>query len=206
MLATTATGWRAQAQGFEGTVSMVMNMGGEPIPVDYALKGHKARLELQMASRTNTVIIDLDARTQTILIPEVKAYAVHSGDAPSQIANASPIKVTDLGTTETVAGHSCEDYRLDTDKYAGSACMTKEFGENPLTDTLNGPLGHALKGDETLKKAGMPLKLSITFKEGAHKDEKTTMEVTKVVPGPVDAAQFEIPDGWRKLNGLPGLP
>jgi hypothetical protein len=185
---------------------MSLTMNGQTIPVDYALKGHRARVELHMDSRVNTVLIDLDAHTQTILIPEVKAYAVHNGDAPSKLVNATPPTVTDLGASETVAGHTCEDYRLDTDKYEGTACMTREFGENPMSDALNGAIGTPLKGDETLRKAGMPLKLSITIKEGEKKGEKTTMEVTKVEPGPVSDAEFEVPEGWRKLNGLPIMP
>jgi hypothetical protein len=196
----------AQTQGFEGTVSMTMHASGETIPVDYALKGHKARVDLHLSSRTSTVLIDLDAHTQTILIPELKAYAVHNGDNPSAVSAATPPRVTNLGTTETIAGHTCEDYKLETDKYDGTACMTREFGDNPLTDTINGPLGRALKGDETLKKAGMPLKLALTFKEGEKQGDKATMEVTKVAPGPVEEAQFEIPEGWHKLSGLPGLP
>jgi hypothetical protein len=206
LIAIAPVGWRAQAQGFEGTVSMTMQASGETIPVDYSLKGHKARVELHMSSRTNTVLIDLDAHTQTILIPELKAYAVHNGDNPSTISTATPPKVTDLGTTETVAGHACKDYKLETDKYDGTACMTREFGDNPLTDTINGPLGRALNGDDALKKAGMPLKLAITFKEGEKQGDKATMEVTKVAPGPVEEAEFEIPEGWHKLSGLPGMP
>jgi len=206
LIAIAPMGWRAQAQGFEGTVSMTMQASGETIPVDYSLKGHKARVELHMSSRINTVLIDLDAHTQTILIPELKAYAVHSGDSPSTISSATPPKVTDLGTTETVAGHACKDYKLETDKYDGTACMSREFGDNALTDSINGPLGSALKGDDALKKAGMPLKLAITFKEGEKQGEKATMEVTRVAPGPVEEAEFEIPEGWHKLTGLPGMP
>jgi hypothetical protein len=205
MMAALTAG-QAQEHGFEGRVNMSLTMNGQTIPVDYALKGHRARVELHMDSRVNTVLIDLDAHTQTILIPEVKAYAVHNGDAPSKLANATPPTVTDLGASETVAGHTCEDYRLDTDKYEGTACMTREFGENPMSDALNGAIGTPLKGDETLRKAGMPLKLSITIKEGEKKGEKTTMEVTKVEPGPVNDAEFEVPEGWRKLNGLPIMP
>ena len=204
-----AIGWvacEAQAQGFEGAVSMTMHAGGQTIPVDYSIKGHKARVALQMSGRTNTVLIDLDAHTQTILIPELKAYAVHNGETPAALTSSTPPKVTLLDTKETVAGHSCDDYRIVTDKYDGVACMSKEFGDNPLTDAINGPLGRALKGDETLRKAGMPLKMSLLFKEGDKQGEKATMEVTKVAAGPVDASEFVIPDGWHKLSGLTGTP
>jgi hypothetical protein len=196
----------AQTQSFEGAVSMTMQASGQTIPVDYSIKGHKVRVDLHMSSRTNTVLIDLDTHTQTILIPELKAYAVHSGNTPSELSSSTPPKVTDLGATETVAGHACEDYKLESEKYDGTACMTKEFGVNPLTDTMNGPLGNAFKADDTLKKAGMPLKMSITFKDGEKQGEKATLEVTKVTPGRVEEAQFEVPEGWHQLTGLPGTP
>lgn len=201
-----AMGWRAQAQEFEGAVSMTMQASGQTIPVDYSVKGHKVRVDLHLTSAVNTVLIDLDANTQTILIPELKAYAVHSGKSASPISSATPPKVTDLGTKDNVAGHACENYRLVADKYEGTACMTKEFGVNPLADAINGPMGSALKGDETLKKAGMPLKMSITFKDGNRQGEKATMEVTKVSPGPIEEAQVEVPAGWHQLTGLPGTP
>jgi hypothetical protein len=192
-------------QGFEGAVSMTMHASGQTIPVDYAIKGHKARVEMHTSGRTNVILIDLDAHTQTILIPELKAFAVHNGDASTNLSANTPPKVTDLKTTGTVAGYSCREYKVETEKYSGVACMTKEFGENPLTDTLSGPVGRALKGDETLKKAGMPLKVDITFKEGEKQGDKATVEVTKVSPGPVDEAQLNVPDGWHKLSGLPGM-
>jgi hypothetical protein len=205
LMAIAPMAWRAQAQGFEGAMSMTMQTSGQTIPVDYAIKGHKVKVDVHMAGRTTTLLLDLDAHTQTILIPEVKAYVVHSGEAPSPISAATPPKVTGLGTTETVVGHTCEDYKLESDKFSGTACMTKEFGVNPMAFGMNGPLGSAFKGEETLQKAGMPLKMSITFKEAARQGEKATIEVTRVAPGPVDEAEFEIPAGWNKLSGLPGV-
>lgn len=205
LMALAPLGLKAQGSGFEGAVSMTMHASGQTIPVDYAIKGHKARVEMHTTSRTNVILIDLDAHTQTILIPELKAFAVHTGENPTALsANTAP-KVTALGTTETVAGYTCKEYRIETEKYSGIACMTSEFGENPLTDTLSGPLGHDLKGDETLRKAGMPLKIDITFKEGDKQGEKATVEVTKVSPGPIDEAQMNVPDGWHKLSGLPEM-
>jgi Domain of unknown function (DUF4412) len=205
LMALAPMGLRAQGSGFEGAVSMTMHASGQTIPVDYAIKGHKARIEMHTTGRTNVILIDLDAHTQTILIPELKAFAVHTGDSETALSSTAPPKVTDLGTTETIAGHGCEEYKVETEKYSGIACMTKEFGENPLTDTLSGPLHGALKGDQTLRKAGMPLKVDITFKEAGKQGDKAMVEVTKVSPGPVDEAQLTVPDGWHKLSGLPGM-
>jgi hypothetical protein len=196
---------KAQATGFEGAVSMTMQASGQTIPVDYEIKGHKARLEMHSSGRTNVILIDLDAQTQTILIPELKAFAVHAGENPGTTAANTPPKVTDLGTTASVAGYTCEQFKVETEKYSGVACMTKQFGENPLTDTLSGPLHGAMKGDDVLRKAGMPLKVDITFKEGDKQGETASVEVTKVSPGPVDGSQLTVPDGWHKLSGLPGM-
>ena len=195
----------AQA-GFEGAVSMTMQANGTTIPVDYEIKGHKARIEMQTTLRTNVILIDLDAGTQTILIPELKAYAVHTGTATTGMSAGATPTLTDLGTSETVAGHLCENYKLESVKYSGTACMTREFGDNPLAEALNGPLGGAMSGDEALKKAGMPLKMKLAFKQGKREGETAAVEVTKVAPGPLSDAQFAVPDGWKKLSGLPGMP
>jgi hypothetical protein len=194
----------AQA-GFEGAVSMTMQIKGQSFPVDYSLKGHKARVEMQTTGRKNVILLDLDARTQTILIPEMKAYAVHTGAGPSAMSTAAPPKITALGTTETVAGHSCDDYRIESEKYSGTACLTKDFGDNPLAEAMSSPMGNAFNADETLKKAGMPLKMNLTFKDGDQQGDTATVEVTKIAAGPIDDARFSVPDGWHKLSGLPGL-
>ncbi len=189
--------------GFEGAVSMTMQASGQTFPVDYEIKGHKARIEMKLASRNNVILVDLNSGTQTLLIPELKAYAVHTSAAPSGPATTPTL--TDLGTTETVAGHTCENYKLESEKYSGTACMTKEFGENPLSGALNGALGPAVNGNEALKKAGMPLKMKVSFKEGKREGETASVEVTKIAPGPLGDEQFAVPDGWRKLSGLPGM-
>jgi hypothetical protein len=195
----------AQTGGFEGSVEMTMHTNGETIPVTYALKGHKVRVEMQAMGRANVILIDLVADTQTILIPELKAYAVHTSKVPAGEPAATALKVADLKTTDTVAGHACENYHLENEKFSGTACLTKEFGENPLTDAMEGPLGAQLKGDETLRKAGMPLKMVLTFKDGKRQGEQASVEVSKVAPGPVEDSALAIPDGWHKLSGLPGL-
>lgn len=189
--------------GFEGAVSMTMQASGQTFPVDYEIKGHKARVEMKLAARNNVILIDLDSGTQTLLIPELKAYAVHTSASPG--GSSTTPTLTDLGTKETVAGHTCENYKLESEKYSGTACMTKEFGENPLSGALNGTLGHAIDGDEALKKAGMPLKMKVAFKEGQRQGETASVEVTKIAPGPLSDEQFTVPEGWRKLSGLPGM-
>ncbi|MGA7315383.1 MAG: hypothetical protein WBX22_15555, partial [Silvibacterium sp.] len=88
----------------------------------------------------------------------------------------------------------------------GTACMTKEFGDNPLAAAMNGPLGSVLSGDEALKKAGMPLKVTLTFKDADKQGDTATVEVTKIAQGAVDDAEFLVPDGWHKLSGLSGMP
>jgi hypothetical protein len=200
----TSTWGIAQTAGFEGSVEMTMHTNGETIPVTYALKGHRVRVEMHAMGRTNVILIDLVADTQTILIPELRSYAVHVSKVPAA-EPATTLKVADLKTTDTVAGHICENYHLENEKFSGTACMTKEFGENPLTDAMEGPLGAQLKGDETLRKAGMPLKMVLTFKEGKKQGEQASVEVSKVAPGPIEDSALIVPDGWHKLSGLPGL-
>lgn len=184
-----------------------MRTKDQTIPLVYALKGHKVRLEMQAMGRTNVILLDLEENTQTILIPELNAYAVHASKAPAAgtAAAAAALKVVDLKTTDTVAGHGCENYHLENEKFSGTACLTKEFGENPLADAMDGPLGAQLKGADTLRKAGMPLKMVLTFKEGTRQGEQTSVEVSKVAPGPVQDSVLSVPAGWHKLNGLPGL-
>ncbi len=190
--------------GFEGSVSMTMQVKDQTIPVTYALKGHKARIEMQTLGRTNVILMDLDTSTETILIPELKAYAVHLSAKPVAAA-AKPPKITALGKTETVAGYTCQDYSLESEKYSGTACMSKEFGDNPMADAMSGPLGGALGGDQALKEAGMPLKINLTFRDGEKAGDTAKAEVTKVTPGPQDDAEFSVPEGWHKLSGLPGM-
>lgn len=207
ILALAATPGCAMAQtGFEGAVSMNMQAKGQSFPVDFSIKGHKARVEMQTLGHPSIVLIDFDSHEQIILIPELKSYMVHGGDQQGKLSTSTPPKITRLGTTETFAGHTCQDYRLESEKYSGTACMTKEFGDNPLAAAMNGPLGSALSGDEALKKAGMPLKVTLTFNDGDKQGDTATVEVTRIAQGAVDDAEFLVPNGWHKLSGLSGMP
>ena len=194
-----------QSGSFEGVMKMTLQAQGQTVPFTYAVKGHKVRMEMQSAARTNVILIDLDAHTQTILVPELNAYAVHTGDTPSGVAQGAPPKITDLGTSETIAGHKCENYSMESDKYSGTFCMTKEFGANPFGNALGGP---ALRSLEDLQKAGMPLKVSLIphgNDSGTNAGGKTEMEVTQIIPGPVDDAQFTVPEGWHAMQDLPKM-
>ncbi len=191
---------------FEGAVKATMEVRGQEIPVQYTIKGHRVRIDMRFMQQTSTVIADVDTQTQTVLIPRLQAYAIHHGAAPSNMQPNETPAITDMNKTETIAGHVCEDYAIDSAKYSGTLCVAKDIGGDALGAEMNGPLGSAMKGLKGIKDPGMPLRLAIKAKTSDAAGQDMTMLVTQVSPGPVSDTMFSVPPGWREMPSIMPTP
>lgn len=189
----------ALTPAFEGTMHATMHLSGTTVPMTYQLKGHHARIDMEIPPTATTVLIDSDKGEQIVLVPQLKAYMSHKVTVPLTAALAHPPTLTNLSRSETVAGHVCEDYHLDSEKYDGTICLAKDLPAAAFGDGFGMlPPNSAL---DTLRTAGMPLKVDLHIKatNSGKADENVTMEVTKIEAQPVDDSAFLIPDGWHEL-------
>jgi hypothetical protein len=197
--------WAMGQAGFQGTVNMtIASQKGQPMPFVYKVKDSMIRVEMQMGSRSVSVIMDLAAHKQLVLLPEMQSYMVHDFDAMQaarQAGETTAPKVIDLHTTASVAGHACENYQVTGERFSATMCAAKDL---PGGFFGSGPAARNLFGLGALKDFGMPLRIVTTpTGEGA---SPMTMEVTGIEPGKLDDSLFKVPEGWHEMQGMGGAP
>jgi hypothetical protein len=149
-------------------------------------------------------VIDFGAMKETLLIP------ISMGSMPgmkmvidlNKTGNSDDKKtytLKNLGTTETVAGLSCEDYEIDADgKPDQRVCMSKSAGRFAMgmmgNNNRNGGAWMAVMGQHPDM---FPLKVS-------NADGTIVMEVTSVQQQSVPAEMFMIPDGYMEMPSMGG--
>ncbi|HVS64733.1 MAG TPA: DUF4412 domain-containing protein [Thermoanaerobaculia bacterium] len=120
---------------------------------------------------------------------------------------ASEVEVTELGTSQEVAGYSCDDYRVSMgDAYVFEICAASEL-EVPMDVNAARRLMFANMGpmagrigklfDELSKIEGLPLVSSFTMTMMG-RTISTETRATEVRVGPIPDSTFEIPAGFKK--------
>ncbi len=199
-LLPVAAGRAQQPPAFEGTMHASMQMGRATVPVIYQLKGRRARIDMEIPPTATTVLLDSATGQQIVLLPQLKSYLVHTVTPP--IATLHPPVLTDLGRQEAIAGHHCEDYQVDSDRYVGTTCLAKDLPSEAFGGGF-GMLGANSPALDTLRAAGMPLKVDLRAKsspsDAAKSGEPITMEITSIEAHPVEDSVFAIPEGWHEM-------
>lgn len=120
---------------------------------------------------------------------------------------ASEVEVTELGTSQQVAGYSCDDYRVAMgDAYVFEICAASEL-EVPMDVNAARRLMFANMGpmagrigklfDELSKIEGLPLASSFTMTMMG-RTISTETRATEVQVGPISDSTFEIPANFKK--------
>jgi hypothetical protein len=199
------------AQAFEGTVTADLTMGKDgPMNVKVMIKGDKSVTVMTlgatagpMSGKEMRMITDRSTGKMTMLLPMemmgnkgmkmVMDLDKATGDKDAKI------EVKALGTSQTIAGHKCDDYDVfDKGKATTRVCVTHELGRFIFPG--GGPMG---RGDgppawaRAFGKDAFPLKVSDS-------DGKPVMTVTGVHKGSVPADAFVIPDGYADMSGMAG--
>ncbi len=213
------------AQQFEGTVNMKMTGNGqnaEGMTMRMAMKGDQQVTIITlpansgpMAGQEVRAIMDPKAQTVTTLIPMPPGMGAMVGQPDAKgmkmivdlsktagPAAASKGDIKKLGTTQKIAGMSCDDYQItDENGKSVKACITSSLGRFVLPD-MSGGMGRRGGGGGQpawVKAFGdrpaFPLKVWSD-------DGSTNMEVTSVDRSPVAASLFEIPDGYVDMSGM----
>ena len=213
------------AQGFEGTVNMKMTGNGqnaEGMNMRVAIKGDQQVTIITlpanagpMAGQEVRAILDPKTQTVTTLMPMPPGMGAMAGmpdakgmkmivDLSKTRSDAATSKadIKKLGTTQKIAGLSCDDYQITDENGKGvKACITSSLGRFMLPD-MSGGMGRrgGGGGQPAWAKAfgdrpAFPLKV-------VSDDGSTSMEVTSVDRAPVAASLFEIPDGYVDMSAM----
>ena len=221
-LALGAGGLAAQGS-FEGVVQYRMTgQSGQPMEPVYYVKGGKIRLEMNAGGQMAIVLVDVESGSMTALMPAEKMYLTMSVAAMAQNLPAAhapsdvSVKIEPTGEKETVAGISCEHYRVTQSKDDTQAdlCLAKGMGSFM---GLSAPAaGGPMTGMGRMPGMGMvppgAAELAKQFKDGAFllkmnvkKSGKTevTKVATRVERKSLDASLFAPPSDYREMR-MPG--
>jgi Domain of unknown function (DUF4412) len=210
----------AAAQGFEGTVSW--QMGERAMEMNQSYKGTQVRNEMTgQGGRQGVMIMDMGARTMTMIMPERKMYMTMNMDAMkaemddmNHEEHKLP-KLTDTGKSETIAGKSCEVYRLATEEGKPDTmelCAAKGMGffmggaRGPMSrGNTNASIAVDLAGSpefaKMYKDGFFPLRIS-RLENG---QVKTEMIATKVEAKSLDASLFQVPSDYTEMKMPAGM-
>jgi hypothetical protein len=191
------------AQTFEGAISMtITGDDGRSMPLTYKVKGGKIRYDMAGRGGQVGVIIDPGAQKMIMIMTAQRMVMENDlsvpGAAPSRPAGAAPT-VNRTGRTETVAGYRCEHTIItDADGATVDVCITSEIGASFQMPGAGNPMSQRAQPGWTsqLGRNAFPLKIQ--------RGDKVSMEVTKIEKRTVDAALFEAPPDFQKMN-MPGM-
>ena len=182
MVASMTLSCLAQSQ-FEGKVVMNVKAGDKDTDMNMFVKGNKTLIQVNNEQKAN-LIMDLKAKTMTILMPEQKMYMEIDMNTMKGISDK--IKKNDesesnektngkfdkTGETKKINGYECEKWvYTDDNGDKTEAWMTKELGN------FMGFSNHYVDGKV-----------------------ESSMEVKSVEKKSLDESMFEVPAGFNKLS------
>jgi hypothetical protein len=201
------------AQGFEGVVAYkMMGDNGKSSEMTMSLKGSTMRADMATEGHNMAMLLDGQAQSMTMLMAEQKMYmtmdlkGMREKMQGMQHQEHTPPKITALGTKETIAGRSCENFLVETDKSKMEFCNSKGLGNflSPQSPMGRGPSnGLSELNDEMyrtyFKEGFFPLRVT-NLDDGKR---RVIMEATRVEPKSLDASLFQIPAGFTEMK-MPG--
>lgn len=224
--ATTTSGG-----SFEGNITARL-AANQQLEMNYAVKGAQMRVETVGGPNKQVMAIALmntASGEQTVLMPPTKTYMTmnwnQEGDQFTKMAERMAQrtgqtvpgkiqKITATGQSETIAGYSCDHWRMTSGEQVVDLCLTKALavgsGTNGLLAQLkNLPFGNRMKEQldanpefaRFIAGGAFPLRVA-QVEQG---ESKTILEVTNVAPGKVDDAQFAVPPDYKKVE-VPQIP
>jgi hypothetical protein len=190
---------------FEGTVTyQVTTKSGKTVLFDYSAKGNKVVLQPRDSSPAmfGAMIVDLDTKTQTVVVPSRKMYMTmpmtdDNAAAARMDSTMKNVKMVKVGS-ETVAGVPCDDYATvgGTGNDSGTVCIAHGMGNWVVMGMGASPLAmmeQRIKGLSAAASGGFfPIKWS-----GRDGD---SMVAVKIEQKHIDPATFTPPAGYTAMQ------
>lgn len=200
---------RVLASGdFEGEVDMtVTTSNGKTLPIQYFVKGHRARTQMTVTSDKGTFsggsIFDWKTNQMTMLMDKQKMYTVSQvhPEKWNYNNNDKHFKVTDSGNSETILGHTCEEWDYTSDDNNGKVWLAPGIGNwwgaEMAAQANKLPQDQKAMVNMVLSKKLFPMKWESDDKSGKAKNSGT---VTKVEAKSLGDDMFEPPSDYKKLD------
>lgn len=205
LLATAPLG----AQGFQGIITMRSGVGEQAVTMRVHVSGGKTAVLVPFQGPTGSIearmVVDPVAKKMTMLVPMpmgaakgMKTSMDLSGDSDGTGRGAEPT-IRALGSSQRIAGMSCDDFAITSDGETSNVCLTSALGGYMIPSVGNRPGARPstpswARGLENR----FPLKVW-------RPDGTVLLLVEQVERGPVPAAIFDVnPEGYTDMSGMVG--
>jgi len=189
ILAASLT-WVRPLAAFEGKIQyQITDAKGSLHDLSVVVAKGKVRTEMQAKGHAAVSIIDEAAKTVTTLLPDRKAYMVHSFAASAAKAGKPKGALTKTGATATIAGYTADEWTYAGENGAVSLWLAEKLGEGFLRPSAS---AGSVEIPAELKGKGLALRIQ--------KADGFKMEALKVEPGSPDAGLFVVPDGYSDMG------
>lgn len=191
------------AQDFEGVIYYnileLEQQGVSEMP--YMIKDSKVRMEMGDGTQQGAMLFIPDEEKMVIIIEEMRGFmAIDLNESESDYSDKyENSEMTKTGNIKTIAETDCEVWSVTSDESDYEICMAEGMGtfmtpENPL-GKQNAPAW----AKEIMKNGLMPLEVIELRENGS---EVLQMVASRIEKKKLDAALFEIPEGYRDMSGM----
>jgi hypothetical protein len=195
------------AQGFQGVITMRMGEGNQVVNAKVHVAGGKTAVVVPMPGPGGTVearmVIDPDAKRMTMLVPIPMGGAkgmkmtMELDDLQAQADGAGDATVRALGSKQTIAGMSCDDYAITSDGETVNTCLTTALGAF-MIPAVGGRPGARPSMPEWAEGLEDRFPLKVWKPDGT-----VVLLVENVERGPVAASMFDVnPEGYQDMSGM----
>lgn len=188
------------AQDFEGTIHYeipeMTQQGMEQMP--YMVKGNKARIEFNRGQQKQAILFMPEQSKMVILIPQMNSYISMDTENSDNMDAEKDGNVTQTGKTKTIAGESCEIWKVESDGDIMETCMAKGMGTFMMPKSPMGRDDHPEWAKKLMAGGAMPLEVVEITEEG----KNTKMKAVKIEEKSLSDDLFVIPDGYKDMSGM----
>jgi hypothetical protein len=205
-IAGSSTG--LQAQNFEGVITQKMTGSGMTAEITQYVKGAKFRQDMAAAGMPGGALIyDGDTGDTFMLMTAQKSYMKFPSQGMEGSEEVKTPEFTRTGEKETVAGHSCEYYKVKFENVESDICVATDLGFFYGAGGPGGMGGRRGQQGEGMSNAAMkqfakqfkdgffPLKIRTQAANGA-----ATIEVIKIEKKDVSDDLFKIPSDFTEMR------
>lgn len=198
-----STSTPVQAQDFEGVIHFevpeMAKQGMAEMP--YMVKGNKGRMEMNHMGQKNAMLMLPEQSKMVMIIEKMQGYIEMNTDrntSNSDLQEASDAEMTNTGQTKTIAGKTCEVWRMESDDGIFETCMAEGMGTFMMPQNQM-QKNKAPKWAKTFaEKGAMPLEI-VEIKNGKRSIQ---MKATKIEEKSLSDDLFKVPEGYRDMSGM----
>jgi len=162
----------------------------------YMIKDGKARMEYGNGAQQSSVLFLPEENRMVVLIPQMRGFMSMDIDEMSEGNNEiDPDEAEQTGQTRSVAGKSCEVWRISDAEETYEVCVARNMGNFVMPNAEADTPGWAR---ELMAEGFMPLEV-VTLENGRR---SVNMRAMRIEEKAIDDALFLIPEGYSDMTEM----